>query len=118
MFIYSYTAYTPEGELKKGNENYRNDADLHLILESQGLPVVSIEEEKLTQKKQISFSFGKIKLGDLVMMMKQLAVMIRAGIDMGEAISILQAQSLSKRVRSIMGEIWIGSPSSLKKIMK
>ncbi|MEK7130531.1 MAG: type II secretion system F family protein, partial [Patescibacteria group bacterium] len=105
MSIYSYTAYTPEGELKKGSQITSNKADLHMILESQGLTVVSIEEEKLTQKKQLSFSFGKIKLGDLVMMIKQLSVMIRAGIDMGEAISILQVQSLSKRVRNVMGEI-------------
>ena len=106
MSIYSYTAYTPEGELKKGSQISSNKADLHMILESQGLTVVSIEEEQLTNKKKaVSFSFGKIKLGDLVMMMKQLAVMIRAGIDMGEAISILQVQSLSKRVRNTMGEV-------------
>src|SRR3989304_4268495 len=64
MSIYSYTAYTPEGELKKGSQISSNKADLHMILESQGLTVVSIEEEKLAQKKQISFSFGKIKLAD------------------------------------------------------
>ena len=55
MSIYSYTAYTPEGELKKGSQISSNKADLHMILEAQGLTVVSIEEEKLTQKTDLFF---------------------------------------------------------------
>ena len=105
MAIFNYTASTPEGDIKTGTMIQNTKDDVAEALQSQGLYIVSISEEKLGAKKSLSFSLGKMKLGDLVMMVKQLAVMIRAGIDMQEAISILGAQSQSKHVRQVLAEV-------------
>lgn len=73
---------------------------------SSGIMLLSISEKKSKENKSTSFSFSKkIKIEDLSLMTRQLATLVRAKIQIVEALSALQDQVDNEHLKVIMSEL-------------
>jgi len=92
MPVYTYSARTISGELKRDQIDVPNRDDVIAFLRAQKLIPISVREKP----KGVNFSFGaRLKSRDLVIMTRQFATMINAGLPLVQALDILVKQSSS-----------------------
>ena len=73
---------------------------------ASGIMLLSISEKKSKESKGLSVSFGKkIKIEDLSLMTRQLATLVRAKIQIVEALAALQDQVDNDQLKVIMSEL-------------
>ncbi len=106
MPLYDYKALNSNGKEVKGNINSENISQAKQKLRSMGLMLMEILEQKVQQKKKGSLSFGTgISTQDLALMTRQFATLIKAKIQIVEALSALVDQSDNHKLKIIMSEI-------------
>jgi type IV pilus assembly protein PilC len=97
MPVYTYSARTLSGELKRDQIDVPNRDDVIAFLRAQKLIPVSVREKP----KGVNLSFGsRLKSRDLVIMTRQFATMINAGLPLVQALDILVKQSSSPLLQS------------------
>jgi type IV pilus assembly protein PilC len=97
MPVYTYSARTISGELKRDQIDVPNRDDVIAFLRAQKLIPVSVREKP----KGMKLSFGsRLKSRDLVIMTRQFATMINAGLPLVQALDILVKQSSSPLLQS------------------
>lgn len=97
MPVYTYSARTISGELKRDQIDVPNRDDVIAFLRAQKLIPVSVREKP----KGVNLSFGaRLKSRDLVIMTRQFATMINAGLPLVQALDILVKQSSSPVLQS------------------
>lgn len=117
---YSYTAKTFKGEPRSGTLEAKNQYELARILRRKECILIkadSEEEAALKKKFVISFPFfDRVSLVEKIMFIRNLRVMIGAGISLPRALRILASQSKSKKFKkallAIMEEIIEGKSFS------
>ncbi|MEJ2548413.1 MAG: type II secretion system F family protein, partial [Gemmatimonadota bacterium] len=92
MPVFTYSARTISGELKRDQIDVPARDDVIAFLRAQKLIPVSVREKP----KGVNLSFGaRLKSRDLVIMTRQFATMINAGLPLVQALDILVKQSSS-----------------------
>ena len=96
MATFTYTARTPQGELKTAQIDAANRDEVVAQLRRQRLNVVKIDEAP-SQKKKL----GSIKGRDIVIFTRQFSTMINAGLPLVQALDILAKQSENPALKEV-----------------
>ena len=96
MATFTYTARTPQGELKTAQIDAANRDEVVAQLRRQRLNVVKIDEAPGQKKK-----LGGIKGRDIVIFTRQFSTMINAGLPLVQALDILAKQSESPALKEV-----------------
>jgi type IV pilus assembly protein PilC len=101
---YQYVASTESGAIKRGTSDLASREAVLQYLESRGWIPVSVDEvERIpADRKIVAFLLGTVKHVDKVLLTKHLAVMLKAGLTLLEALSILRDQAASWRLRTVL----------------
>jgi type IV pilus assembly protein PilC len=102
MPVFTYSARTVGGELKRDEIEVPSREDVVAFLRSQRLIPVSVREKP----KAISVPWGeRVKMRDLVIMTRQFATMINAGLPLVQALDILVKQSDNKALQTHLEQV-------------
>ena len=102
MPVFSYSARTLSGDLRRDTIDVASRDDVISFLRSQRLIPVSVREKP----KSVSISFGKkVKNRDIVIMTRQFATMVNAGLPLVQALDILEKQSDSDFLQSALSSV-------------
>lgn len=102
MPVFSYSARTLSGDLRRDTIDVPSRDDVISFLRSQRLIPVSVREKPAA----FSFSMGsKAKNRDIVIMTRQFAAMVNAGLPLVQALEILVAQTDSEPIRKALGAV-------------
>lgn len=102
MPVFSYSARTLSGDLRRDTIDVASREDVISFLRSQRLIPVSVREKP----KSVSLSLGKkVKNRDVVIMTRQFATMVNAGLPLVQALDILEKQSDSDILRSSLSSV-------------
>lgn len=114
MPILTYSARDQKGNLVRGDSEARTKEELARSLQAKGYVVVSIEQKKeaLRPVKAKKKLHRNVRIDDLTIFARQLAVLLEAGVPILKAINILEqqveSQSLLKACKSIEEELKSG----------
>lgn len=116
---YFYSAKTLEGQPKSGTMEAQDELDLARLLREEGCLLIKseLEEEKKEFKIPFSIPFlGKVSITSKLMFVRNLKVMISAGVALPRSLNILSEQiknkKFSKALLEIKEEIIRGRPFS------
>ncbi|MDD3481157.1 MAG: type II secretion system F family protein [Patescibacteria group bacterium] len=100
MLLFNYTAKDKNGQVLKGEVEAENEAAAAKVLTSRDLIPITVS----THQEQ-TFSFlNKISLKDKVMMIRQLATMINAGLPISQSLKTLEAQTSKKNIKRVLAQ--------------
>jgi len=107
MPLYQYTARTVQGKTITGTTEALNQGAAARTLREQGLIPVSIAAGSTTGAKgrRTAGKGGRVKLEDLVVFSRMLAVMIRAGLPLLEVVNILAEQADKRRLKEVLKQV-------------
>ncbi len=104
--LFTYKAKLKTGEIISGEIESLDKFSVSRELHSRGNIPISIEiKHKAGMDKFLAnFGniFGSVKTGDLVLMTKNLSGMIKAGLSLSRALSVLQKQTKNKKLNDIL----------------
>ncbi|GAB4284851.1 MAG: type II secretion system F family protein [Candidatus Dojkabacteria bacterium] len=107
MPLYKYTAIKSNGQKVEGSKEAGSREQLLNFLQSQDLTVLTLRESfSVDFKKLLNTEIGGISRTEKVIIAKQLATMISAGIPIIQAIGILANQSLKQNAKEKLSEIY------------
>jgi type IV pilus assembly protein PilC len=102
MPVFTYSARTVSGELQRDVIDVPTQADVVAYLRSQKLIPVSVREKP----KSVTLSFGnRVKTRDIVIMTRQFATMINAGLPLVQALDILTKQADNKVLKAAIQDV-------------
>src|SRR5262245_7605683 len=107
MPVFQYVARDTRGQLMKGQLDAQNPTAVAKLLRDQGLIPTTIEAGTATrgQNKAAQGRGGRVKLDDLVILTRQFATMIRAGLPLIEILNILAEQTEKRALKVIMKQV-------------
>ena len=110
MPTFQYVARNPQGQLVRGHTDAQSVSMVARFLRDQGLIPSSIENGAAdgggaVRGKKLTGKGGRVKLIDLVIMSRQFAVMIRAGLPLIEVLNILAEQSEKRSLKMVMKQV-------------
>jgi general secretion pathway protein F len=107
MAAYEYTALDASGREQRGILDGDSARQVRQLLREQALlPVTVTEVSDAPAPKAFSFSFGnRIGAGDLALLTRQLATLVRSGIPLEEALLAVSQQSEKARVRGVIAGV-------------
>ena len=106
MAKFSYMAIDPStGRTVRGTIESDNQVNVLAKLHEQKLHVVGINEHRKSSSfANISIGPKRVKLVDLVIFSRQFATMINAGVSIVKCLDILQSQTKSEVLKSVIGQ--------------
>ncbi len=102
MPLYIYRARNEAGQLVAESVAFRDEPALRQHLRKNGLFVLEVAERKSLFRFNIA---RKVRLGDLVIMCRQLRTMINTGMPLVSGIEALAEQSTNPRLAEVMAEV-------------
>ncbi len=112
MPLYSYTVREKDGKIKRGVKEGQNQTEVLASLQGSGLLVTQLIEvlgttaEVSKPKKKTKLKLHKrVRLGDMILMARQLATLVGAGITLLRSIEMVLQQIESKNLRKAIEEI-------------
>lgn len=93
MPVFHWEAVTKEGARRSGNLEAPSRESVLEELDRQGLLPIRVESKEAQKGRRISVRWGKIKRAEKIQLCQHLAVMIRAGIALNQALEILIADA-------------------------
>lgn len=106
METFSYTAVGADGKEKKGSIVAETREDAARSLKNQGLLPMSIGKQSALDK-DINFSFGKkgVKVRDLSVFCRQFSSIIKAGVNVINALSMMSEQTENKKLKAAIKNV-------------
>lgn len=105
MPIFSYTAKDMNGQYHKGEVETVDEFQAATLLRRKRLIIISIKSLNKNQENIFDKTFNKVPFSAVVVMTRQMATMIQAGLVLSEALDILQDQQENKKFKRILGDI-------------
>ena len=110
MPVYQYIAIDTQGKRVSGSAEASNHSILVRMLKEQGLIPTSINAgEKamggLFAKRPAKGKGGRVKIDDLSVLSRQMAVMIRAGLPLIEVLDSLSEQADKRELKTVLKEV-------------
>lgn len=104
MAVFRYSAKDLQGEYHKGEIETVNESQAVNLLRHKKLIVISIKTAG-SEHGFFDSIFNRVSFSDVVVMTRQLATMVGAGLVLSESLDILQEQQANKKFKEILGEI-------------
>lgn len=104
MAVYSYRARSGAGDLVTGTLQGPSPDAVAAELQDQGFTPVKISPHK---KTRLPMFIGRVKEDELIVFSRQMATLIKAGISFTRCLDTLEAQSPSKRLKTIIRDMKI-----------
>src|SRR5918994_824373 len=104
MAVYTYRALDPQGEIVQDQTEGVGTLAVAHELRQQGLMVIDVKEQRVTQK-DILAPFKGIRLKDLVVFSRQLATMINAGLPIVRALYVLSEQTENPKLQKVVVQV-------------
>lgn len=119
MPLFQYTAMDSSGKEKKGKLEAANEKAVEALLKDQGMMVTSIKADKGAAKKEVkadkgakkkglsmSLNFGPmvIKVKDLTVLTRQMAILLDAGLPLIRSLRTLEKQSRNPAIKKTLNE--------------
>ncbi|MEQ8175498.1 MAG: type II secretion system F family protein [Syntrophomonadaceae bacterium] len=101
---YAYNVRTRQGKYLSGVLEAENREVVIQSLLAQNYSVLSLKEAS-TSSKEINISFARVKTRDLVLMTRQLATMISAGLSIIRCFNILEQQASNAKLKTALREV-------------
>ena len=107
MAAYEYTALDAAGRETRGVLDGDSARQVRQLLRDQSLlPVTVTEVSDTAPRRSFQLSFGnRIGMGDLALLTRQLATLVRSGIPLEESLLAVSQQSEKVRVRSVVAGV-------------
>jgi type IV pilus assembly protein PilC len=110
MPTFTYVARNPQGKVVTGRTEAATQGMVVKVLKDQGLTPTAIQlatatAETRTAAKQQKLKRGRVTIDDLVLVSRQMATMIRAGLPLIEVLDILSDQVDKLSLRQVMRQI-------------
>ncbi len=102
MQLFRYTAKDKNGKLLKGEIEAENETAAAKILSSRKITPVDISPQ---EEKPFAF-LNRVSLKDKVMLTRQLATMINAGLPISQSLKTLDEQTKKKNIKRIMNQAY------------
>ena len=106
MPLYSYTARDKDGKNKQGVKEGQSQEEILAYLQTTGLLVTKIAEVQEFQKSKKKAARRKhhkgVQLNDLVLMIRQLATLVAAGVTLLRGIEVILQQVTSDRLQGAL----------------
>ncbi len=102
-----YTFKAKKGnEIVKGEQDAKDRFELYKILKEEGEEVISVEEKKKSMNIEINLPFlSGIKMQEKINFARSLSSMIKAGLSMSQALSVMERQGKNKKVKQIIATL-------------
>lgn len=102
MSLYKYK-FLKDGEEREEQKEFSDKAALYTAVRSEGGSIISASEIKSKKSSFKFFSFRKkIKPHEVITLTRNLSVMIRAGLSVSRALTVLGKQSKNKKLTEIL----------------
>lgn len=105
---FKYIASQPDGKIIEGEVDADSQTDVLSFLTSRNLRPVSIKSAEASAVRKMSFFGSKINLTDQIFLSKNLALMLRIGVGLLQAINILIDDFEKKAMKALLLEIRAG----------
>jgi type IV pilus assembly protein PilC len=105
MPIYSYVAQMVDGTVVKDKKSAVDERDLKSILRNENLFLMESTEIKEKQASVFFSVSSRVSKSDVVTFMRQLSVMITAGVSIEDAINTLKNQEASAPLKNILSNV-------------
>lgn len=105
MSVFKYVAKDQMGEYHRGEVETVDDFQAANLLRRKKLIVISIKPKVDGGIKIFDAFLNHVSFGEVVIMTRQLATMIEAGLVLSEALDILQEQQTNKTLKRVLEEI-------------
>ncbi len=106
MALYTYKGINISGKEIKATINSESISIAKQKIKSMGIMLITINEQKSGTEKKGSISFGSgVNIQDLSLMTRQLATLIKARIQIVEALSALVDQADNQKLKIILAEV-------------
>src|ERR1035438_3394729 len=100
---YHYEAYNPEGQRVNGVESAISSGAVHLALLEKGFQPIEVTEKKSIL--QFELTKKKVPRKDVMNFTRQLAVFIRSGIPIMEALEVIVEETPNKLLNVILKQM-------------
>lgn len=101
--LFKYIISTKEGKFKKGEIEATDKTELINKFRAQGYLIISLKEKK--EKGLFGFSLEKVSELEKIYLVKNLSLMVKAGLPLPEIMSTLIDQAKSKKLKRILEEV-------------
>jgi len=101
--LFTYVVTNKEGKVKKGEIEAPDKANALIELKKQDFLIVRVDKKQKRQAKEIAI--GGVKFIDKVLVARHLAIMIKSGVSMTEALDILVDQSNNPKLKKILKDV-------------
>lgn len=106
MPIYQYKGLEKSGKEVKATMNAESLVQAKAKIKSSGIMLINIKEKKAKKSTSSGISFGSsVKIDDLSLMTRQLATLVRAKIQIVEALAALQDQVDNEYLKVVLSEV-------------
>jgi len=107
MPIYRYSAIDGKGIMSQATMVAANHSAVAASLIAKGMTPVAIGE---AEEGEVSFKdafnkFGMVRLREIVLFLRMMAILIASGITITEAIAVLHEQTINRKFRYVLGEV-------------
>src|ERR1035437_486721 len=108
MPTFTYKAKNSSVKTVKGQREATDKYELYKLLKGEGLETIFVEEKKRSSFSlsllHISFG-GKVKTQDKLNFARNLGLMIKAGLALSRALSVLERQSKNKALKKVLNDL-------------
>lgn len=108
MAKFSYTAEKSDGETYTGVTEARDRFELYQIVRREGGRIIGMDEKGNGGWFDIQYwnaKFSTVKEYDKVLFTRNLGAMLSAGLSLARALSVLERQTTSIKLKSVIGEV-------------
>ena len=107
MPIYRYSAIDGKGVMGQATMVAANHSAVAASLIAKGMTPVAISE---AEEGEVGFKdafnkFGLVRLREIVLFLRMMAILIASGITITEAIAVLHEQTINRKFRYVLGEV-------------
>lgn len=100
--VFNFTCRDNEGRTIRGTVDASNSKEAAVMLRQQGFFVVYLNERGVNPLTSVFKRFRRVTFGDIVNFTRQLSSMITAGLTLPEALRILEQQTESVALRTLL----------------
>jgi len=105
---FSYKIQTSEGEIAEGKKEAKDKLELVRLLKQEGNIVILVDEldkKGLSLSLRFNVAFGRVKLLERVVFMRNLGAMIKAGLPLSRSLDVLRKQTKNQKLKKIIASI-------------
>lgn len=105
MPVFTYVAKDLQGEYHRGEVETVDETQGAQLLRRKRLIVLSLKPKSEKGRDLLGKFIGRVSFSDVVIMTRQLATMVEAGLVLSEALDILEEQQTNKRFKAALSTI-------------